>query len=52
MWVIFPHGMERPQVADGGDNLQLWEIAANILKKQLQGADKGWSFGLQGWVWG
>jgi hypothetical protein len=28
------HGMARPQVADGGDGLQFWRAAANILKKQ------------------
>jgi hypothetical protein len=44
--------MEHPQVSDGGDYLQLWEIAVNILNKQLLGVDKGWSFSLQGWVWG
>jgi hypothetical protein len=32
-----------PQVADGGDSLQIWRAAANILNKQLQIADKGWS---------
>jgi hypothetical protein len=25
------HGMARPKVADGGDALQLWREAANIL---------------------
>jgi hypothetical protein len=40
--------MARPQVADGGDDLQLWREAANILNKQSRTADKGWSssFGL------
>jgi hypothetical protein len=33
-WVPSHHGMVRPQAADGGDALQLWEIAANILNKQ------------------
>jgi hypothetical protein len=32
-WVPCHHGMARPQVADGGDGLQIWEVAANILKK-------------------
>jgi hypothetical protein len=36
------HGMARPQVADGGDTLQVWRVAANILNKQLPTADKGW----------
>jgi hypothetical protein len=35
------HGMERPQVADGGDALQVWRAAANILNKQLRTAEKG-----------
>jgi hypothetical protein len=37
------HSKAHPQVADGGDALQLWKVAANILNKQLQAADKGWS---------
>jgi hypothetical protein len=28
------HGMARPQVAVGGDGLQIWRVAANILNKQ------------------
>jgi hypothetical protein len=35
--------MARPQVADGGDGLQMWRVAANILNKQSQRtADRGW----------
>jgi hypothetical protein len=45
-WVICHHGMARPQVADGGDALQLWREAANILNKQSRTADKGWSSSL------
>jgi hypothetical protein len=37
------HGMARPQVADGGEGLQIWRGAANILNKQTWTADKGWS---------
>jgi hypothetical protein len=33
-WVPCHHGMARPQVADGGDALQVWREAANILNKQ------------------
>jgi hypothetical protein len=40
-WVPCHHGMARPQVADGGDALQLWREAANILNKQSQKANKG-----------
>jgi hypothetical protein len=35
------HGMARPWVADGGNGLQIWRVAENILKKQLRAADKG-----------
>jgi hypothetical protein len=31
----------RPQVADGGDGLQTWRVAANILNKQSRTADRG-----------
>jgi len=31
------------QVAVGGDGLQVWSVAANILNKQWQTADKEWS---------
>jgi hypothetical protein len=34
------HSMVHPQSADGEDNLQLWQVAANKLNKQLQTADK------------
>jgi hypothetical protein len=37
------HGMGRSQVADGGDALQFWTAAVNILNKQSRTADKGWS---------
>jgi hypothetical protein len=42
-WVPSHHGMARPQVADGGDALQVWRVAANILNKQSRTPDKGWS---------
>jgi hypothetical protein len=45
-WVPCHHGIARPQVADGGDLLQFWRVAANILNKQSQIADKGWSSSL------
>jgi hypothetical protein len=38
--------MARPQVADGGDALQLWREAANILNKQSRTTDKRWSSSL------
>jgi hypothetical protein len=37
------HGMVRPQVADGGDGLQIWRVAANVLNKQSRIANRGWS---------
>jgi hypothetical protein len=45
-WVPCHHGMARPQVPDGGDGLQIWRAAANILNKQSRTADKGWSSSL------
>jgi hypothetical protein len=42
-WVPCHHGIERPQVADGEDSLQIWRVAANVWNKQLQAANKGWS---------
>jgi hypothetical protein len=36
------HGMARPQVPVGGDGLQLWRIAANMINKQSRKADMGW----------
>jgi len=40
------HDMARPQVVDGGDGLQIWRVAVNILNKQPQITDKGWSSSL------
>jgi len=40
------HCIARPQVADGGDGLQIWRVDASILNKQLRTADKGWSSSL------
>jgi hypothetical protein len=41
------HGMARPRVADRGDGLQIWRVAANMLNKQSRTADKGWSSSLE-----
>jgi hypothetical protein len=46
-WVPCHYGMARPQVADGGDGLQIRRVAANILNKQSRTADKGWSSSLE-----
>jgi hypothetical protein len=45
-WVTCHHGMVVPQVADGGDDFQIWRVVTNILNKHLQTADKGWSSSL------
>jgi hypothetical protein len=34
-------------VADGGDALNFWRAAANVLNKQSRTADKGWSSSLR-----
>jgi hypothetical protein len=33
------HGVTRPRVADGGNGVQIWRVAANILNKQLLTAE-------------
>jgi hypothetical protein len=45
-WVQCHHGMARPRVADRGDGLQIWRVAANILNQQSRTADSGWSSSL------
>jgi hypothetical protein len=40
------HGMARPRVSVGGDGFQIWRVSENILNKQSQTADKGWSSNL------
>jgi hypothetical protein len=42
-WIPYRHGMAHPQVVEGGNALQVWREAANILNKQSWTADKGWS---------
>jgi hypothetical protein len=34
--------MAHSQVMDGGDDIQMWKVAASILNKQFGTADKGW----------
>jgi hypothetical protein len=46
LWVLCHHGVARPQVADGGNGLQIWRVAANILNKQSRTVDKGLSSSL------
>lgn len=45
-WLLCHHGMVRPQVADGGDSMQVRRIAENTTHKQLRRADQGWSSSL------
>jgi nitrous oxidase accessory protein NosD len=45
------NGMARPRVADRGDGLQIWRVAANILNKQSRTADSGWSSSPGGGRW-
>jgi hypothetical protein len=45
-WVPCHHGMARPQVADGGDALQFWRQAANILNKPTRGGPPAWGLGV------
>jgi len=40
--------MARHRVAGGGDGLQIWMVAANILNKQSKTDDRGWSYSLGG----
>jgi hypothetical protein len=47
-WVLCHHGMSCPQVADGGDRLQIWRVAANVLNKRWHTAD-GVVLQLEGW---
>jgi hypothetical protein len=42
-WVHCHHAITRPVVADRGDGFQVQRVAANILNKQSQTADSGWS---------
>jgi hypothetical protein len=44
--LLTDHGIVHPQVVDGGEGLQIWRVAANILHKQLHVAYKGWSSNL------
>jgi hypothetical protein len=45
-WVHCHHSMARLRVANRGDGLQIWRVAANILNKQSRTADSGWSSSL------
>jgi hypothetical protein len=40
------NGIVCPQVAEGGDGLQIWRIVVRILNKQSGATNKGWSSAL------
>jgi hypothetical protein len=42
------HGMVCSWVAEGGDNLHIWRVIANILNKESCTANKGWSSSMLG----
>ena len=48
-WQVYSckYGLARPQVGDGGEGLQVWRLAANILNNQSRTADKRRSFRLE-----
>jgi hypothetical protein len=50
-WVLCHNGVARPQVADEGDSLQIWRVAAIIFNKQTLTASKV-VFQVGGWMWG
>jgi hypothetical protein len=39
IWIPCHHGMARPRIANRGDGLQIWRVAANILNKQSRTAN-------------
>jgi hypothetical protein len=41
-WVLCHQGIARPQVADGGDGLQIWRVAAIIMIWQLRPDNREW----------
>jgi len=41
------HAMVHSRVEDGGDGLQKWKIAVNILNKKCRTADNRWSSSLR-----
>jgi len=41
-WVPCHYGMTCPQITDGGNGIQTWKVAVNILNKQLRSTNRGW----------
>jgi len=52
LWVSIQVSCRRRRVVDGGDGLQIWKGAVNILNNQLRTADKRWSSSLGSWARG
>jgi hypothetical protein len=48
---LYHHDMTCLAVAEGGKFLEIWSVAANIMNKESQIAEKGWSSSLLTW-WG
>jgi hypothetical protein len=46
IFVVCSYNHCHPRVADRGDGLQIWRVAANILNKQSRTAESGWSSSL------
>jgi len=47
MWSVpCLHVTRSPHFVDGSDDLQMWTVAANLLKRQASTNDEGWSFGM------
>jgi hypothetical protein len=44
---LFSPRMVRPRVAGGGNDLQIWKVAANVVNKQQWANDNGWSSSLK-----
>jgi hypothetical protein len=49
-WIPRHHGMTRPRVADGGDGLHIWRVAAIILNKKSRTANRERLCRMEGWA--
>jgi hypothetical protein len=49
-WGPYHHGMAHPHAVDGGDSLQIWRIATNILRSRqaqpTRGSPEYWGLGV------
>jgi hypothetical protein len=46
-WGPYHHGMTRLQLAGGGEGLQIWKVAGNILNMPSRTVDEEWSSSLE-----